>query len=67
MTIKTLKDLQGLDIEAVAKAVEAHEGHAIPGLRQSLAELKAGKFAAIHTPEQLAQRKASSPRDSAKE
>lgn len=48
-----LKDLQNLDIEAVAKAVEQDAGHKVPGLRQALAEVKTGK-GTRHTPEQIA-------------
>lgn len=54
MTIKSYKDLQGADLEAMAQAAEADAGQAIPGLRESLAELAAGKFAAVHTPESIA-------------
>lgn len=66
MSIKSLKDLQSLDIEKVSQAVEADAGQPVPGLRESLAELKAGKFAAVHTPEQLAKRKAGRPLGSVK-
>lgn len=50
----TLKDLEALDIEKELAAIEADAGHPIPGLRQSLEQLKAGEFAAVHTPEQIA-------------
>lgn len=53
MTIKSYKDLQGADLEAMAQAAEADAGQAIPGLRESLAELAAGKFATVHTPESI--------------
>lgn len=66
--IKTLKDLQGLDTDKVARAIEADAGQAIPGLRESLAEAKAGKFAAAHTPESIAARsKGGRPKGSVKE
>ena len=42
-----------MDIEAVARAVEADAGHALPGLRESLAQAKAGEYAAVHTLEQI--------------
>ncbi len=58
---RTLKDLQNLDVEAVAKAIEADAGESIPDLRQALVEAKAGKFAASHTPEQIAARKRGRP------
>ena len=59
--MRTLKDLQNLDVEAVAKAIEADAGESIPDLRQALVEAKAGKFAASHTPEQIAARKRGRP------
>lgn len=59
--MKTLKDLQNLNIEAMAKAIEADAGEAVPGLRESLAEAKAGKFAAAHTPEAITARKRGRP------
>ncbi|WP_235514184.1 BrnA antitoxin family protein [Acidovorax sp. Root217] len=66
MTIKSYKDLQTADLEAMARAAEADAGQAIPGLRESLADLQAGKFGAVHTPEQIAKRKAGRPRGSVK-
>lgn len=66
--IKTLKDLQGLDADKVARAIEADAGQAIPGLRESLAEAKAGKFAAVHTPASITARaKGGRPKGSVKE
>ena len=56
MTIKSLKDLQAADLEKMAQAVEADAGHALPGLRESLAQAAAGNFAAVHTPESIAAR-----------
>lgn len=61
MTIKSMKDLQALDMEQVAKAIEADAGHAIPDLREALEDVKAGRFAAVHTPEQLMARKRGRP------
>ena len=49
-----MKILKKLDIEKVAKAVEADAGQPIPGLRDSLVEAKAGRFAEEHTPEKIA-------------
>ena len=43
MTIKSLKDLQNINVEAVAKAIEKGAGQAVPGIRQALREAKAGK------------------------
>lgn len=66
--IKAMKDLQGLDADAVARAIEADAGQAIPGLRDSLADLKAGKFGAVHTPASIAARaKGGRPKGSVKE
>ena len=48
------EELEKLDIEKVAKAVEAEAGQPIPGLRDSLVEAKAGKFAEVRTPEEIA-------------
>jgi uncharacterized protein (DUF4415 family) len=66
MTIKSLKALKGLDAEKVAKAIEADAGEELAGLRESLAEARAGKFAAVHTPEQIAARKRGRPVGSVK-
>ncbi len=52
-----MKTLKKLDMDKVAKAIEADAGQALPGLRESLAEAKAGKFAQVHTPEQIAKRR----------
>lgn len=52
-----MKTLKKLDMEKVAKAIEADAGQALPGLRDSLAEAKAGKFAEIHTPAKIAKRR----------
>ena len=59
--MKSLDKMKGLDLEKVAKAIEADAGESLPGLRESLAEAKAGKFAAVHTPEQIAARKRGRP------
>ncbi len=48
--------MKKMNVEKVAKAIEADAGHAIPGLREGLAEAKAGKFVAVHTPESIAKR-----------
>jgi uncharacterized protein (DUF4415 family) len=52
-----MKNLKKLDVDKVAKAIEADAGQALPGLRESLAEAKAGKFAHVHTPELIATRR----------
>lgn len=67
MTIKTLKDLQGLDADKVARAIEADAGQVMPGLRESLEDVKAGRFAAVHTPESIvARNKGGRPKGSVK-
>jgi uncharacterized protein (DUF4415 family) len=52
-----MKKLKSIDVEAVASAIEADAGRALPGLRESLAEARAGKFAQVHTPEAIATRR----------
>jgi putative transcriptional regulator len=42
----------------IAKAIEADAGEAIPGLRDSLAEMAADERGRTHTPEQIALREA---------
>lgn len=56
-----MKTLKKLDIDKVAAAIEADAGQALPGLRESLAEAKAGKFAQVHTPEQIVARRRGRP------
>lgn len=65
--MKTLKELQSLDLGKVAKAIEADAGKALPGLRGALAEAKAGKFGATHTPEAITARKRGRPAGSVKQ
>ena len=59
-------DIKHIDIDKVVKAVEADAGHVLPGLRESLAEAKAGIYGAVHTPEQIAARRAGRPAGSLK-
>ena len=42
-----------IDIDKVVKAVETDAGQAVPGLRESLIEMKSGQFAEVHKPEQI--------------
>lgn len=56
--MESMKALKKMDMEKVAKAVEADAGRALPLLRDSLAEAKAGKFAELHTPAKIAKRRA---------
>ena len=64
--MKSLDKMKGINVEKLAKAIEADAGQAVPGLRESLAEAKAGKSAAVHTPEQIAARKPGRPAGSIK-
>ncbi len=41
-----------MDIEKIAKAIEADAGEPLEGLRKSLAEMQQGEFAGETTPEQ---------------
>lgn len=59
--MKSLEKMKGLNLQKVAKAIEADAGQSLPGLREALAEAKAGKVAAVHTPEQIAARKRGRP------
>ena len=56
-----MKTLKKLDVDKVASAIEADAGQALPGLRESLAEAKAGKFAQVHTPQQIEARRRGRP------
>ncbi len=42
-----------LDVESVAKAIEADMGEALPDIRQALAETKAGAVGRVTTPAQI--------------
>ncbi len=37
-----------MDVKKVARAIEDDAGHALPGLRESLAQVKAGSFSRVH-------------------
>jgi len=52
-----MKTLKTMDLDKVAQAIEADVGQALPGLRESLAEAKAGVFAQVHTPDNIAKRR----------
>ncbi|MDR2188610.1 MAG: helix-turn-helix domain-containing protein [Azonexus sp.] len=53
-----LSEFADLDVEAVAAACEADEGCPIPGLRESLGQLKRGEIGRVTTPEQILLREA---------
>lgn len=42
-----------MDIDNIAKAIESDAGQAVPGLRESLAEMQNGIAGRTYTPEQL--------------
>ncbi|MDP1635547.1 MAG: BrnA antitoxin family protein [Gallionellaceae bacterium] len=46
-------DIKHIDIEQVAKAIEADARMELPGLRESLGQAKRGEFARVTTPEQI--------------
>ena len=56
-----MKTLKKLDVAKVAAAIEADAGQTLPGLRESLAEAKAGVAARVHQPEQMAMRRRGRP------
>lgn len=47
-----------MKIEDIATAIEVDAGEAIPGLRDSLAEMECDERARVHTPQQIALRDA---------
>ncbi|MDO9159129.1 MAG: XRE family transcriptional regulator, partial [Burkholderiaceae bacterium] len=49
-----------LDVEAVAKAIEADFGEALPDIRQALTEAKTGTVGRVTTPTQILVRTARS-------
>jgi putative transcriptional regulator len=51
--METLEDLKDIDVETVARAIEADAGEPLPDIRKALEEAKTGKFARITTPEQI--------------
>ena len=48
-------------MEKVAAAFEAEAGQALSGLREALAEAKAGRAGRVHTPEQVVARRRGRP------
>jgi len=59
--IDSISSLEALDMEAIARAIEADAGGALEGLRESLQDARAGRFAAVHTPEHIAARRRGRP------
>lgn len=64
--VKSLQALQEIDTDKLAQAIEADADSAVPGLRQALQEAKAGHFAAVHTPGEIAARRPGRPPGSVK-
>jgi uncharacterized protein (DUF4415 family) len=58
--------LQNIDVEKVARAIEADLGQSLPGLRKSLKQAKQGQLAAVHTPEAIVSRRRGRPAGSVK-
>ena len=56
-----MKALKKLNVKKVAAAIEADAGQALPGLREALAEAKAGRAGRVHTPEQVVARRRGRP------
>lgn len=56
-----MKTLKTLNVDKVAAAIEADAGTELPGLREALAEAKAGMHAQVHTPEEIKARRRGRP------
>lgn len=56
-----MKTLKTLDVDKVAAAIEADAGQMLPGLRDALAEAKAGVAGRVHAPEDIAARRRGRP------
>ena len=55
-----------MDVNKVVRAIEGVAEHALPGLRESLAQANAGSFSRVHTPEQIVARRRGRPMGSKK-
>src|ERR1700678_13197 len=56
-----------MDVNKIVRAIEGDAGHALPGLRESLAQAKGGRFSRVHTPEQIVARRRGRPMGSKQE
>jgi len=56
-----MQDLKKLDIDKIARAIEADAGQALPDVRAALAEIKKGDFAHTHTPAEIVSRRRGRP------
>jgi len=54
--INSLADLETIDVEKIAHAIEADAGMPLADLRESLQQAKSRQFAAVHTPDVLRKR-----------
>lgn len=52
-------NIKKLDVDKLARAIEADAGHELEGLRESLAQAKRGEYAGVHAPQMIAGYKAS--------
>jgi uncharacterized protein (DUF4415 family) len=68
-----MKTQKKMDVSKVARAIEDDAGHALPGLRESLVQAKAGAQAKtgilvrVHTPEEIVGRRRGRPKGSKQE
>jgi uncharacterized protein (DUF4415 family) len=56
-----MTSLKKLNVDKVAAAIEADAGEVLPGLREALAESKAGQVGRVHTPDQVVARRRGRP------
>ena len=56
-----MKTPKEMDVNKVVRAIEGDAEHALAGLRESLAQAKAGSFSRVHTPEQIVARRRGHP------
>jgi len=60
--IDSLSELKKIDVDRLAAAIEEDAGISFgEDLRESLRQARAGEFAAVHTPQQIAARKRGRP------
>ncbi|MGC3944582.1 MAG: BrnA antitoxin family protein [Chryseolinea sp.] len=59
--VDAMKNLKTMNVAKMAAAIEADAGQPLAGLREALAEAKAGVMGHIHTPDQIAARQRGRP------
>ena len=52
-----MKRLSGIDVRKAVEAIEKDAGRPLPGLKRSLGQAKAGRFAKVHSPAQSGARR----------